>query len=399
MDSRQRIGTAISNILKVLIAILGLWALVRYQDVMWALASFFVLFLSFSPVLIRRNLNISLPWLLELLIVIPLALHVWGGVLGLYGAIPFYDKLAHFISVAVIAFLALIVVYVIDVYWDGLKMDLFMVGFFIAIFSIAIGGIWEIGEYVSDMLIVGAPKAQESLDDTMMDLIYDTAAGIIVAVAGTIAIRRGELAGLITSLGGEAKKITGRRFLQAKEQALARLQEAIEEGEVDELALPVLERINAIEDFYTTSSCSGRIVVMEVPGVGAKQGACFLGSWADEVTRQEVSMALEEASRGEIWLLAQPPIFHVAAALLDRAQALVSLARQSGFKQSSIKSVGDHVMVEIASTEEMDVPLGRDGVILCSDAYIELLVSIANELLEHAAGKRAMLVGRLAGLR
>lgn len=392
-------GTALSNSLKILIAILGVWALVKHQDVVWAFASFFVLFLSLSPVIIRRNFNISLPWLLELLIVIPLALHVWGGVLNLYETIPFYDKMAHFISVAVIAFLALIVVYVIDVYWDGLKMDLFMVGFFIAIFSIALGGVWEISEFVSDTLVVGAPKAQESLDDTMMDLIYDTAAGIIVAVAGTIAIRRGELADLIASLGGEAKKVTSRRFLQAKEHAMTRLQEAVENGEVDKQALPVLERLNALQDFYTTSSCSGRIVVMEVPAVGDKKDARFLAAWDGKVSVQDVRAALETASRGEIWLLAQPPIFHVAAALMDRAQALVSIATQSGFKQSSIKSIADPVMVEIGSTEEMDAPLGSDGVLLCDDAYLELLVSIANELMDNAAHKRAMLLDQLAQLR
>ena len=399
MNIRQRIGTVLSTILKVFIAVLGIWALVGHQDVVWAFASFFALFLSLSPVLIRRNLNISLPWLLELLIVIPLALHVWGGVLGLYDAVPFYDKMAHFISVAVIAFLALIVVYVIDVYWDGLRMDLFMVGFFIAIFAIALGVVWEIWEYVSDMLVVGAPKAQESLDDTMMDLVYDTAAGVIVAVAGTIAIRRGELADLITSLGGEAKKITSRRFLEAKGQAMARLQEALENGEVDQPAVPIIERLNAIEDFYTTSSCSGRIVIMEVPGVGDKHGARFLGAWDGEVSLETVRMALGRASEGELWLLAQPPIFHVAAALLERAQELVSMAKQSGFKQSSIRSIGEPVMVEIGSTEEMDVPLGQDGELLCSDAYLELLVSIANELMRNAARKRATLLENLAGIR
>ncbi|MFO8132931.1 MAG: hypothetical protein R6U10_03210 [Thermoplasmatota archaeon] len=399
MNRRQRIGTAISGVLKVLIAALGVWALLKNQDVVWAFASFFVLFLSLSPVIIRRNLNISLPWLLELLVVIPLALHVWGGVLNFYSTIPFYDKMAHFVSVAVIAFIALVIVYVIDVYWDGLKMDLVMMGFFIAIFAIALGAIWEIGEYVSDMLVVGAPKAQEGLDDTMMDLVYDTAAGVIVAVAGTIAIRRGELVDLIASVGTEAKKIAGRRFLQAKEQAMARLEKDIENGEVDEPALPVLEQLNAIEDFYTTSSCSGRIVVMEVPTVGDKRGARFLGSWDGAVSVDDIRTALRKASEGELWLLAQPPIFHVAAALVDRAQMLVSLARESGFKQSSIKSLGDPVMVEVGSTEEMDVPLGRDGVLLCSDAYLELLVSIANELMRNAARKRAMLMENLAGQR
>lgn len=191
---------------------------------------------------------------------------------------------------------------------------------------------------------------------------------------------------------GNATQNPGRHFVQAKEQA-------IRGGEVDEPALPILRQVNAIEDLYTTSSCSGRIVILEVPAVGDKRGASFLGSWDDEVSLSEVRTALQQASHGEIWLLAQPPIFHAAVASLERAQSLVSLARESGFKQSSIKSIGSSVMLELGSTEEMDVPLGRDGVLLCSDAYLELLVSIANELMDNAARRRATLAERLVGLR
>lgn len=380
---------AISHVLKAFIVILGFWSVVK-QDYVWAFASFFTFFLALSPLIVERNFKISLPWGMELLILIPLTMHLWGGVLGLY-AIPYYDKVAHFISSAIIAFLALIVIYVLDVYWEGLKMDLFMVGFFIVIFTIALGGIWEIGEFISDLVIVGGPKAQVSLEDTMMDLIYDSIAGILVGIGGTLAIRRGEFRDLISSLGREAEKLRDRPFIQAKQAAMQSLQQSIGQGQVDQRALPVLEALNAREEYFTTSSCAGRIVLLEVPSIGNKTGARFLEKWDDAIDTAALQRALARANDGELWLMAQPPIFHIAATDIEAAAALVSVARESGFKNSSIKALGSRIRVEIASTEEMDVPLGKDGRLFCDRKYLELVVELANEILYSVQEKLTLL--------
>jgi len=391
---KEKIGVAISHVLKAFIVLLGIWSLTK-QDYVWAFASFFSFFLALSPLIMDRNFKISLPWGMELLILIPLTMHVWGGVLGLY-SVPYYDKVAHFISSAIIAFLALITIYVLDVYWEGLKMDLLMVGFFIVIFTIALGGIWEIGEYVSDLIIVGGPKAQVSLEDTMMDLIYDTIAGILVGIGGTMAIRRGEFRDIITSLGKEAEKLRDRPFVQAKRAAVQSLQQAIGQGEVDRRALPLLEALNAREDYFTTSSCAGRIVLLEVSSIGNKTDARFLEKWEEPMDVAAVHTALARAESGQLWLMAQPPIFHVATTDLDAATVLLDVARQSGFKNSSIKALGSKIRVEIASTEEMDVPLGRDGRLLCSGEYLDMVVAVANEILHSMEDKLASLQDGIA---
>jgi len=389
VNQKECIGVAISHILKGFMIILGIWSIVK-QDYIWAFASFLSFFVAMSPLVVKRNFKISLPLIMELLILIPLTMHVWGGVLNLY-AIPYYDKAAHFIASIIIAFLALIIIYVLDVYWDGLKMDLFMVGFFIVIFTIALGGIWEIGEYTMDFIVIGEHKAQVSLNDTMMDLIYDSLAGIIVGIGGTIGIRKGEFRDIITSLGKQAEQLYNRPFIQSKQHVLETLREDIKRLEVDVKALPILEALNAREDYFTTSSCAGRIVLMQIPGIGKKRGAEFLHKWENRINVEAVHAAVKLGKKGELWLMAQPPIFHVAANDLPAAMTLVAVAKQSGFKDSSIKSIGHKIIVEISSTEELDVPLGRNGQLFCPDSYIELIVDIANEIIEMIDRKLAAL--------
>jgi tRNA wybutosine-synthesizing protein 3 len=365
------------------------------HDLQWAFGCFFAFLLAMSPLFVKKSYHISLPWIMELLIVVALSIHVWGGVLHLYSA-PYYDKIVHFSVSAIIAFFALTVVYLLDVYWEGLHMDTFMVGFFIVIFTMAMGTIWELGEFASDQIFSGGiPVAQISLYDTMTDLIADTIAGIIVGVLGTMGIRSKEFKEMIYPLDKEAKKIGYRSFLRSKERAMDALRKAIENGAVDEKALPVIEKLNSIDEFFSTNSCSRRIVVIEVPSIGKKVDARFLGKWGGKVTVDGIMNTIKNANIGEIWILAQPPIFHVSVANMKKASELLGVAKQSGFKDSGIKHMGKRVMIEIKSTEEMDVPIGIDGKVMCSNEYLPLIVSIANEVMDRAEKKLEGLAGNI----
>ncbi|MHC1636231.1 MAG: tRNA(Phe) 7-((3-amino-3-carboxypropyl)-4-demethylwyosine(37)-N(4))-methyltransferase [Candidatus Methanospirareceae archaeon] len=173
-------------------------------------------------------------------------------------------------------------------------------------------------------------------------------------------------------------------FLERKRRALERLRE---EG-ADEDVRDIIEKINSHEDFFTTSSCSGRIILLHLPAVGAKKEARFLGKWHRTVTKEEVMEVLGEDFRsGEIWFISQSPIIHAVARHLEAAERLLKVAISAGFKYSGIKSLRDKIVVEIISTERMDVPLGKGGVLFCDEAYIDFLVERANFLLLRGKDK------------
>jgi len=270
----NRLWVAISRVLEGILFIMGIWSIWK-EDWLWFFACFFAFFLSISPMILKRSIHFSVHWFIEFLLVFAISLHVWGGVLHLY-SLPYYDKIAHFLASAIVAFFALIVIYIMDVFSPRIYMDAAMLGFFIAILTIAMGGMWEIVEFTSDQIFShGQPVAQVSLQNTMMDMISDTVAGIIMGVVGAIGIRKGEFKSILLHFNREAKKLNV-RFINARSRALKALRKAIDEEKLDEKILPVVEKINSISDYFTTSSCSGRMVILEVPSFGRKRKARFL---------------------------------------------------------------------------------------------------------------------------
>jgi len=170
--------------------------------------------------------------------------------------------------------------------------------------------------------------------------------------------------------------------------------ERVRVGGADEEVAGIIEKINGFEGFFTTSSCSGRIALIRLPEIGAKREAEFIGKWHRAVTKEEVLGAIKTTEKGEIWLLSQSPILHVACRSLEKAKTLLRIAIESGFKYSGIKAISNSnskdngkVVVEIMSTERMDVPLGKDGMTFCSEVYMEFILSKANFMLERGKGK------------
>jgi tRNA wybutosine-synthesizing protein 3 len=369
-----KIELLISRVLEAIISIIGIYSIYKGYFIQ-SLACFFGLFLSFLPTIIKRNLKISLPWIFEFLIVFSVSLHIWGGALGLY-SLPFYDKFAHFIVSAIISFFALILVYILTVFSPRVYMDFSAMIFFVVIFSIAIGGLWEIAEFFYDKIFFGYPVSQVSLDNTMGDLIADLVAGIIVGFFGTMAIRRGEFKDILSIVQNSSG------FLHARGKALKALEEAIEKEKADEKVIPIVERINKKEDFFTTSSCSGRIAIIEVPYFGRKKNARFLGKWHRKISEEELEEAIKKGRKGEIWFLVQSPIFHVSTISILNAKKILNIANNSGFKYSSIKSLDGRFVVELLSTERLDVPIGKDGKIYVSYEYLKILMEIANHMIE-----------------
>ena len=177
-------------------------------------------------------------------------------------------------------------------------------------------------------------------------------------------------------------------FEEQKASAMESLRRALEEDKVDHDIIPLLEKLNALESYFTTSSCSGRISVMEMPHFGDKLNSVWLGKWHREVSMEEVLEAVRKHKSGQLWFLVRSPILHVSARTMEDAVRLLNLAIGLGFKYSNIKSVSHKkLLVEIRSTERMDVPLGENGELWVSEEYIERIVKIANDQLRRFKGK------------
>ena len=179
----------------------------------------------------------------------------------------------------------------------------------------------------------------------------------------------------------------GKEFLDAKEKALKLLEQARGDDNLDESILSILALINKSEHYYTSSSCAGRVVVLEIPRIGDKKNAQHVGKWHWPISLDDLKGSVKKSKKGVLWLLAQSPIFHIGAVTLEHGDKLVKLAVASGFKNSGVKSTGKKIVVEVSSTERLDAPIGNDGILFCDDAYLRLLVDIANSVMEKSALK------------
>jgi tRNA wybutosine-synthesizing protein 3 len=176
-------------------------------------------------------------------------------------------------------------------------------------------------------------------------------------------------------------------FLEHKKNSLRKLQKAKKEKGVDEGIIPVLDLINNLDYYYTSSSCFGRIVLLEIPVIGDKKNAVFLGKWHRKIKANEILKSFEKADKGLLWILAQSPIIHIGAKTNIAADKILKTAIACGFKNSGLKSLDKNIIVEIASTERLDSPVGKDGKLFCDEQYLNLLVEIANNIMYKSSLK------------
>ena len=183
------------------------------------------------------------------------------------------------------------------------------------------------------------------------------------------------------------KKQIDTSFDEFKETTLQKLNESLKKGEVDEKVVSILDHINGYHSYITTSSCAGRIILLQLPEVGDKKKACFLGRWHDPITMDHIQVALSKYKEGQLWFIAQSPIFHICCRSFEDADRLLKTGISSGFKNSGFKSSTPRIIVELLSTERMDVPLAKQDFRFLVDEYLEFLVKMGNELLIRSQKK------------
>lgn len=176
------------------------------------------------------------------------------------------------------------------------------------------------------------------------------------------------------------------RFLQRKNAVLQKLDRS-SAGEWDNRIKKLCNEINKSPDFYTTSSCSGRIILMISKDKKGKD--LFLKIWHDKVYFNEFKEALEDLlnKKDIIKFKLEPPIAHVACRDLKKATEILEKSKHLGFKRSSILTFDKNIVVEINSSERFEFPIIKNNVILVSDEFLKLVLEMSNHKMEKGWDK------------
>lgn len=188
------------------------------------------------------------------------------------------------------------------------------------------------------------------------------------------------------------------RWEGRKRRFLARIERDLSTGYFDVEMLDLVREINSNPNMYTTSSCSGRIVLIAGSQPWRKRGSDVLGKWHDGVSYEEICKLVDsfEGGRG-LWLVLQSPILHVVCRDVCSAVSLIRLARSCGFRYSTILSKGDYgFLVELMGSERFDVPIVLGGRRIVDVEGLKVLLGYLNSKLKDSKGKIERLRGSLA---
>ena len=166
-----------------------------------------------------------------------------------------------------------------------------------------------------------------------------------------------------------------------KKNALSKLDKS-KIGGIDEKIIPLVNLINSKEDYYTTSSCAGRIVLLAITESARKNEAEWLLQSHSAITFQQAKEALKNIPENkEVWFKEESTIIHVDCRTLEGAISFLHKAKDIGFRRSGISSIKHKIILEILSTERIDTIIAKEGKILVTDEYLQILVDEANKKL------------------
>jgi len=163
-------------------------------------------------------------------------------------------------------------------------------------------------------------------------------------------------------------------FVNEKKTYLAKADKS-KKGDIDTKIISLLGIINALPDYYTTSSCSGRAYLWK--GTGKKSETQWIKVSHDLI---EDDFFVCDEEKEVVWLRLEGAILHIACKDLGTANALLEKARKF-YKKSCILSASNKIIVEIRGSEFMEMPFYKDGELLFS-GDVRWLKDLINSKLE-----------------
>ncbi len=189
---------------------------------------------------------------------------------------------------------------------------------------------------------------------------------------------------MINSFNLEKRNSQKKDIFAQRKKAILKKVDKSSIGEWDKKIISLCDKINKSKNYYTTSSCSGRIVLMldqEKKGKGL-----FFAVSHDKISLLWLEKHLTFLSKKHKRLVkfkCEPPILHVVCRGLNSASELLEKAKKIGWKRSGINAFGKNIVLELNSTDKLEFPIINKGKILVSEDFLKLVVKQTNEKLKR----------------
>ncbi|MFH1642530.1 MAG: tRNA wybutosine-synthesizing 3 family protein [Nanoarchaeota archaeon] len=175
-------------------------------------------------------------------------------------------------------------------------------------------------------------------------------------------------------------------FIEDKKNILAKIDKSSKRC-IDKDIKQLVDFLNNKPDYFTTSSCAGRILLISQPKQNKKYNVEWLYLSHDEVIFSTIKNIINEITTSDVWFKEESAILHVCCKTIEDASNLIETAKHAGFKRSGINTIGKRIMLELLSTENMAAPIIKDSKLIVDDDYIKILVDEANKKLKRTKEK------------
>ena len=175
-------------------------------------------------------------------------------------------------------------------------------------------------------------------------------------------------------------------------------------GDLDLKIKKLTTKLNSLDDFFTTSSCAGRILLFSLPSSNKKNEVQYLFNSHQKIQSNKIHDTIKKILKiiklkkikNDVWFRVDGAILHVASNNIDSARKLLNAARDIGFRRSGIISLGkNRVTMELISTEKIETIVSKNGKLLVGEDYFKVLVKEGNEKLEKTWKKIDRLYNKL----
>ena len=172
-----------------IVLVFGLGAYAGNPSVMVNAAGAFAV--TFLPAVIERDWEIRLDTRLTLWISLAVLLHAVG-MLGPYNDVSWWDHVTHTLSATVVAGVGYATTRALDEHTDAVSFPSQFLFVYVLLFTLAFGVLWEVLEFgariLADHLGVAEILVQYGLEDTIVDLMFDSLGAVLVSLFGTDAL-------------------------------------------------------------------------------------------------------------------------------------------------------------------------------------------------------------------
>lgn len=185
-----RLLIGITVLLRVLLAI-GAVILFMQSKYLPGLTTCGILIATYFPRFLHHSLQVIVPVEFEFLTVVFIYASLFlGEVGGYYQVYWWWDLMLHLASGFIAGIFGFVMVYVLNENDEiGMHMKPGFVAFFAFLFSLGLGVMWELFEYIMDEML-GMNMTKSGLDDTMQDLFVALIGALVMSLIGYVYLKR-----------------------------------------------------------------------------------------------------------------------------------------------------------------------------------------------------------------